>query len=232
MFYRQKFTTKSTTCTPSHITAAVAPSLRRWVVRRFSAHPVKRSFYTGLLLGALMASGAFLLHEHDAFRSHPVPITHASKGNRAEPQWWLLPKDYSLAKLYTEPDALSVLDAPDAITVHRARPSGVSVLGYTFATEGISPTPDDAKTLRATFHALNAYTPVSACAFEPGVLIRLRRGEHSLDLLICFTCEDIAWVLDGHETHAPQAGLSDLGIGTLRTVFRRIFPDDPAFKLQ
>ena len=193
---------------------------------------MKRSFYVGLLLGALIASGAFVIREHYAFKAHPAPITHTSKGDHPEPQWWLLPKDYSLSKLHTEPDALSVLDAPDVITVHRAGPGGISVLGHTFATEGISPTPDDAKTLRATFHALNAYTAVSACTFEPGVLVRLRRGEHSLDLLVCFTCEDIAWVLDGHETDAPQAGLSDLGIGTLRSVFRRVFPKDPAFKSQ
>jgi hypothetical protein len=86
--------------------------------------------------------------------------------------------------------------------------------------------------LQATFHAPNAYTAVSMCEFQPGVLVRLKRGEHQLDLVVCFKCEDIAWVLDGHVAGGPQAGLSDLGIGTLRAVFLHAFPNDPAFKSQ
>jgi len=193
---------------------------------------VKRSFYVGLLIGALLTSGAFLARQHYAPHISPASSRHYSKDDHDHPQGWLLPKDFTLAKLYTEPDALSVLDAPDVITIHRAGAGSITVLGHTFSTDGVSPEPDDAKTLHATFHALNAYTGVSACAFSPGVLVRLKRSGHRLDLLVCFSCEDIAWVLDGHETPAPQAGLSDLGIGSLRSVFRHAFPNDAAFKAQ
>lgn len=187
---------------------------------------LKRSLLVGLLLGALLASGGFLARDHFATRGR-LPNT---KGTRDDAHQWLLNADFSVSKLYTEPDALLVLEAPDSIHIHRAGSGSISLLDHSFATEGVTPSAEDAQMLLKTFRAPNAYTAISACSFDPGVLVRLRRDEHQLDLLVCFSCEDIAWVLDEDESLSSMAGLSDIGIGTLRSIFRRAFPNDPAFK--
>lgn len=181
-----------------------------------------RHFIYGMATGLIVATAAFLTHRHYT----PPPRALSSKGDHPQPQSWLLSDGINLSKIF-EPSALTVLEAPDRITIHRAG-HGIEVFGHSFSTKGATPTADDAKNLHATFHALNAYTPISGCGFQPGVLVRLTRGEHRLDLLICFSCEDMMAALDGKL--AGGAGLSDLGVGSLRAVFRRVFPDDSAFK--
>lgn len=193
---------------------------------------MKRSFYIGLLLGVILGGGAFLARQYYTSQFNQAASVHHSKGSLPDPQQWLLPKDFTLSRIYNEPDALAVLDLPEVITIHRAASAGLTILGHTFASEGVSPTSEDAKILHATFHSHNTYTGVSACVFDPGVLVRLKSNEHSVDLLVCFQCNDIAWVLDGREKDAPHAGISELGTGVLRSVFQRVFPEDVAFKPQ
>jgi hypothetical protein len=189
---------------------------------------MKRCFIGGLVLGALLASGGFIAYRHFTCPARSV----RTKGTQAEPHWWLLPADFSISSIYTEADARSVLEAPGSIRIHRSGPGGgISLLGHHFASDGIAPSTEDAQLLLKAFHAPNAYSGLSECAFDPGVLVRMKRDEHQLDLLICFSCEDMAWVLDGDETGSSMAGLSDIGIGTLRSIFHRAFPAEEAFKV-
>ena len=156
-----------------------------------------------------------------------------TKGSDDGAHYWLLGPDFSVPKLYVDPDAISVLEAPESIQIHRAGPGTITLLEETFDAEGITPSAEDAQILIKAFNSANAYTGISACAFEPGFLVRLKRDEHQLDVLVCFSCEDIAWVLDEDATLSSGPGgigLSDIGIGTLRSVFRRAFPNDPAFR--
>ena len=189
----------------------------------------KRSFLCGLILGALLASGAVFVREHFA---NPARLPH-TKGSDDGAHYWLSGPDFSVPKLYVDPDAISVLEAPESIQIHRAGPGTISLLESTFDAAGITPSAEDAQILIKAFNSANAYTGRSACIDEPGVLVRLKRDENQLDLLVCFSCEDLEWVLDEDATLSAGPGvigLSDLGIGTLRSVFRRAFPNDPAFK--
>lgn len=190
---------------------------------------MKRSFLCGLILGAVIASGAFLAREHFAT---PARLPH-TKGSDDDAHYRLLGPDFSVPKLYVDPDAISVLEAPESIQIHRAGPGNISLLESTFDAAGITPSAEDAEILIKAFNSANAYKGRSACINEPGVLVRLKREDHQLDLLVCFSCEDLEWVLDEDPTLSSGPGvigLSDIGIGTLRSVFRRAFPNDPAFK--
>jgi hypothetical protein len=187
---------------------------------------VKRSFFCGLILGALLASGGFLAHQRFAKR----PRLPNTKGTSDYAEDWLLEADFSVSRLYAEPMAQSILEAPESISIHRSGADGISLLGYSFATHGVTPSEEDARIPLKTFRAPNAYTGISACEFNPGVLVRLKRNQHKLDLLVCFSCEDVLGVLDEEKSVSLGAGLSDVGVGALRSVFRRAFPNDSAFK--
>jgi hypothetical protein len=164
----------------------------------------KRSFLCGLILGALLASGAFFARERFAT---PARLPH-TKGSGDAAHYWLTGPDFAVPKLYVDPDAISILEAPESIQIHRAGPGTIALLESTFEDAGITPSAEDAEILIKAFNSANAYTGRSACINEPGVLVRLKRDETQLDLLVCFSCEDLEWVLDEDATLSAGPGSS------------------------
>jgi hypothetical protein len=71
---------------------------------------MKRGFFCGLIVGAVLASVGFIVRERVTARERGVArgrIPH-TKGNQNEAHQWLLNPDFSLAMLYAEPEALWV----------------------------------------------------------------------------------------------------------------------------
>lgn len=193
---------------------------------------MKRSFTSvfliGVLLGTALGMGAFWMRGHYALKH--VDGRKYTKSGSERPEYWLLPKDGTPAVLFGE-KGWHVLDAPDSMVVCRRGEGPVTVAGYHFSDENLAPSGKDAEQLLATFQSPNAYTGSSMCIFNPGVLVRFTRGEDRLDLLVCFGCKDILWVLNGDETRrAPQVGLSELGEASLLTMLHRMYPNELAFK--
>ena len=62
-----------------------------------------------------------------------------------------------------------------------------------------------------------------ACEFLPGVLVRFEEQQRRWDVLICFSCDEVEFYLDGkkvgHEDIDPERR-------TLVAVARALFPDD------
>lgn len=153
-----------------------------------------------------------------------------SKSSHHHPESWLFPREVTLADIFSEPLALEILRAPERITLHKFGKRDLTVSGFAFDATPNTPGESDAEALLTCLRSLNAYTPPSACAFEPGVLIRLEKGGHRLDLLVCFKCSDMARLLDLKSTSGGAGiGISDIGISSLKTIFHRVWPEDPFF---
>lgn len=65
----------------------------------------------------------------------------------------------------------------------------------------------DAEQVRALAEVLESprATRVSAkrCGFSPGVAVRWQDGAHALDVLICFSCDDLQYYFDGEVVDHP-----------------------------
>lgn len=63
-----------------------------------------------------------------------------------------------------------------------------------------------------------------ACEFLPGVLVRYREPGATLDVLLCFSCDELEVFADGkkagHEDFDPRRA-------DLVRIVKRLFPDDP-----
>ncbi|MHC4820681.1 MAG: hypothetical protein ACYTDX_03045 [Planctomycetota bacterium] len=66
-----------------------------------------------------------------------------------------------------------------------------------------------------------------ACEFLPGVAVRWTAGDREVDLLICFSCDEVEFFHDGakagHEDMDPRRG-------DLVRVAKSLFPDDKAIQ--
>jgi len=62
-----------------------------------------------------------------------------------------------------------------------------------------------------------------ACIFGPGVIVRFTKGDSRVEVLLCFSCKELAIYVDGKET-----GFEDFdGAKTeLVALVKEIFPDD------
>jgi len=109
----------------------------------------------------------------------------------------------------------------------------------------LEPTPSD---LPGNFHVLDDPVPVSRelaqelaalllspesyagsntlCIFEPALAFRFRKGSEALDVIICFTCADLAFQKTG-SPHALGPKLNfNPAYAELRALARRARPDD------
>lgn len=105
-------------------------------------------------------------------------------------------------------------------------------MGHSFSATGMSVSNEDIQILKDVVTSPTSYSGTSACIFSPGVVYRLTKGDRRLDLLICFSCEDMGWIADEDQSKSATIGLSDIGIGSFRYLSSHAFPSDPAFKQQ
>jgi hypothetical protein len=59
------------------------------------------------------------------------------------------------------------------------------------------------------------------CSFRPGIAFRFTDGSIKVDLLVCFSCRELQYYLDGE-----VAGTSFFQSPELRSLVKELFPDD------
>ena len=191
---------------------------------------MNRSLIIGVLVGSLLGSGGTLLWQRLITGQSPPERTHHGKGEHPEPHSWLLPPDFQSSQVFSFEGAQDIIKAPDWVTVYRASSTGMTVFGHIFSREGVRLSSDDVAILRDVITSPTTYSATSMCIFSPGVLYRITRGERHIDLLICFSCEDMGWIADEDTSRSATIGLSDIGIGSFRLLSSRAFPSDTAFQ--
>ena len=191
---------------------------------------MNRNLTIGIFLGSLVGVVGTLGYQK-VFSTHsPAPRSHHGKGEHPQPYSWLLPAEFQSSQVFDFVGAQEIIGAPDSVTVHRASSAGFSLMGHSFSTIGTPVSNEDIKILQDVVTSPTTYSGTSACIFSPGVLYRLAKGDRHLDLLICFSCEDMGWIADEDQSKSGMIGLSDIGIGSFRYLSSHAFPSDPAFK--
>ncbi len=138
--------------------------------------------------------------------------------------------DVSLADIYTEPWMHETLLKPDSVTLHRAAPGGAIVYGdFRFSADGTPLSAEDRSIVSRLLRSMTAYQVGLglACAYRPGVLLRVQRDQHTIDYPICFGCHVADWYADGvapASTIAPRLGFSDASFPILREIVAETFP--------
>jgi hypothetical protein len=66
-----------------------------------------------------------------------------------------------------------------------------------------------------------------ACEFMPGLAIRQTRGTHTVDVLVCFSCDEV-----GFWTNGARSGVEDMDSrrADLVAIARKLFPGDAKFR--
>ena len=140
-------------------------------------------------------------------------------------------------------DLIAHLDAPEKIEVWRVKPSWEAAEGEeasadlhdTVHINGPVPVLEAealgttwAKAFAAVWKDPNTYLfdSVKACEWQPGVMVRLSRGQEVADFVLCFECEEFQrhWKgqVDGEDFDPAKK--------RLLTLIAQVFPDDPALK--
>ncbi|WP_395739264.1 hypothetical protein [Prosthecobacter sp.] len=144
------------------------------------------------------------------------------------PAGWLFPPDFHIEAIIPDASDLQVLQAPDRVTLHPVckadTPGAITIAGFHFSPQGTALSGDPRSDLLEVTRSLGAYGPPSMCSFRPGVLMHCERSGHVLDLLFCFSCDDVyAFKGEKHE-RAFGAGMSDLGRRLFLEHFTKALP--------
>jgi hypothetical protein len=193
---------------------------------------LKRKLAIGIFLGSLVGVAGTLGYQKIFSTPSPAPPSYHGKGEHPKPYSWLLPADFQSSQVFNFVGAQEIIRYPDSVTIHRASSTGISLMGYNFSARGAPVSNEDIQILQDVVTSPTTYSMTSACIFSPGVLYRLAKGDRRLDLLICFTCEDMGWIADEDESKSATIGLSDIGVGSFRLLSLHSFPSDPTFKQQ
>lgn len=97
------------------------------------------------------------------------------------------------------------------------------------ATKGRVPGQQFASRLAAILLAEHTYGIAATDCFDPGVAYRLWKGDRSVDVLICFHCNNLD-VRPNRKAESAGGQLADFGQSTVRTELLKLtkeaFPDD------
>jgi hypothetical protein len=135
--------------------------------------------------------------------------------------------DARVIALLGGPDALVTLERPDDVDARRidGKKGQGEVHGYTAL--GGPVVVDDATTSRLarTLATPGTYLFDSSkrCAFEPGVVVRWRRGPHVLEALLCFSCDEVQFWFDDVAIATEDV---DPARGALLALVKPLFPLD------
>lgn len=188
------------------------------------------TFCSAFLLGATVGvAGLYsFLTWVDApeLKAPPPPRTHFED----EPDQWLLPSDLKLKDIFREPGALEIIDKPDKITIHQTAGlldlSPIKCGNYAFARSGKEITGEVRDRLRLSITSLSAYRMPTACMFQPGVLLRFAANGHSVDVLFCFSCNDLRAYLDESDKASMGIGISGIGREVFLHYFAKVLPEN------
>ena len=191
---------------------------------------MNRNLAIGIFLGSLVGVAGTLGYQKVFSTPSPAPRSHHGKGEHPQPYSWLLPAEFQSSQVFDFVGAQEIIGDPDSVSVHRASSTGISLMGHNFSATGTPVSSEDIQILQDVVTSPTTYSGTSACIFSPGVLYRLAKGDRRLDLLICFSCEDMGWIADEDNSKSSIIGLSDIGIGSFRFLSSHAFPSDPAFR--
>lgn len=173
------------------------------------------TFCSAFLLGA--ATGVAGLYSFLTWVDAPElnapspPKTHFEE----EPEQWLLPPNLKLKDIFQEPGALEIIEKPEKITIHHAAGlldrSPIKYRDYAFVRSGKEITGEVRDKLRLSINSLSVYRMPSMCMFKPGVLLRFEANAHSVDVLFCFSCNDLNAYLDESTEASMGIGMSEIG---------------------
>ena len=105
-------------------------------------------------------------------------------------------------------------------------PIGASgqVEGYPVIAGPVAVDPQVADNLGALLTSDDAYGRVqNLCLFSPGVAIQFEKGHERINALLCFQCDDLAVIRQGHTVRSGNFGAIR---GDLVMLVKRLFPED------
>jgi len=101
---------------------------------------------------------------------------------------------------------------------------GDSIHGYAIISDAAALNSDSRKELSSIIEDHDTYfrhsIPID-CSFRPGVAFRFRDKMTNVDLLVCFSCNELRYYLDG-----KVVGQSYFKSHELRALVKKLFPDD------
>lgn len=190
-----------------------------------------KRFACGFVLGTVV--GGLLIWALAAPKNETTNIPNESPGTLAEAASWVFPREATIADIFIQPNQLEALRTPDAVSVHQHATTGIGVGDYFFDEKGVLLSGESLKATINCFRSLNSYTPPKACGFDPGLLVRFSKGEHHLDIMVCFRCDDIAWCYDGAKPESvSMMGLSRIGSEVLWMLARETWPTSPLYRIR
>ena len=101
---------------------------------------------------------------------------------------------------------------------------GDSLHGYAIISDAAALNSDSRKELSSIIEDHDTYfrhsIPID-CSFRPGVAFRFQDKKTNVDLLVCFSCNELRYYLDG-----KVVGQSYFKSHELRALVKKLFPDD------
>ncbi len=139
----------------------------------------------------------------------------------------------NVTKLFGGSEGLQALVAPEKVEAFRVRampndenPDSQATVGGATITTG--PVAVDAGTARDLAGILKdphtyGWDFAKGCKFDPGVVLRFTAGTSTVDVILCFHCEELQSYLNG-----KKVGGEDFDAATARiaAIVKRLFPND------
>lgn len=146
--------------------------------------------------------------------------------------------DSRVVGLFGGEDALSVVLAPEDVQAFRIESPSVSndeeaaateIGGYPVTAGPIDVDDSAAKELAVMLRNPGTYDWPSAkgCTFEPGVAVRFTGPSGTIDVLLCFSCDELKILRNGRIVGGEDF---DNARPRLLAIVKRLFPDDAAIQ--
>jgi hypothetical protein len=135
--------------------------------------------------------------------------------------------------LYGGPDGMAAIETPEKVTAYRVIRPGIlkyvrapdMLAGYEILSGPVDVDAASAAELGAIFadDSIYDWERAKACEFEPGVALRFARAGSNLDVLLCFSCDELAAFRED-----KRLGSEDFDVARPRllAVVKRLFPGD------
>jgi hypothetical protein len=159
--------------------------------------------------------------------------------------WWRVDQIEQVRRLLGD-RALRVLPAAAAVEVYRVDPKDYAdptrtpttpderVGGYAVTATGPPQGPEFAARLRRLLFDPGTYwfEAAKGCIFQPGVAFRLRDGGDVVEVLLCFSCDELRILTRDAAGNVLHRGDEDFDPArpALVELAREAFPDDPVIR--
>ena len=156
----------------------------------------------------------------------PLPDTAGLKRKLEISASFLIP-EFSWKDALPDEAAALIIQSPSEVSVQMAEGNTPLTHGpykFTGATHHFNA--EGRKNLSTLFQSPNAYRGVTACGFNPVLLITFKKDNGSVEILVCLGCQDIAIPGKEPDHDGATAGLTDIGMSALLFELLKVFPED------